>query len=155
MITYLIRSVFVICGVVATSNCFASTALTSTVNEYFEVYQQRKDFNSFMAFYSENAVLKDVVYELEVAGKGNIAEFFDWSRGSFSAAGDGPILSVNSHFIDGNSVVTRGVFHRFSFNGKEMGPWDFIILQRFDQHGLIEYQEDWINYSPKQIQVGE
>lgn len=151
----LIRHAWLLFGLLLGGNSVASTLIESRVDEYFETYQQRQDFSAFMAFYAEDAVLKDIVYEIEVSGKGNIAEFFDWSRGSFSVADDGPILSVNSHFIDGNSVVTRGVFHSFSFNGKEMGPWDFIILQRFDQHGLIEYQEDWINYLPKQIQVGE
>ncbi|MCB1055435.1 MAG: nuclear transport factor 2 family protein [Acidobacteria bacterium] len=122
---------------------------------YFDVYAERSDFDRFMSFYADDAYLKDVVYGNEVRGKENIRRFFDWNGGNFKAVGPGPALTIEAQIVSGEIVVTRGVFNRFEYGGKVLGPWEFVIWQQFNESGEIIRQEDWINYSPKEIHVGE
>ncbi len=116
---------------------------------YFEVYKQRKNFEQFISFYSEDAVVEDLVYGHIAVGKEQIAAFFDWNKGDFSAAEKGDILQIEAQLVSDLEVVTKGTFKRFTYFGEELGPWRFVIYQRFNSQGKIEAQEDWINYTPK------
>ncbi|MFC0116511.1 nuclear transport factor 2 family protein [Pseudoalteromonas xiamenensis] len=133
----------------------ANDSLQSTVDAYFSTYAKRTDFETFMAFYAEEAILKDVVYGYVAKNKAQIASFFDWSSGQFSTLDSQPTLTITQQMINQHSVVTKGTFNAFSFNGKTMGPWEFVIWQEFNASGKIVLQEDWINYTPKKIMVGE
>lgn len=129
--------------------------IQKSIDNYFNTYAQRKDFDKFMNFYANNAQLKDIIYGNELVGKASIRAFFDWDRGQFHTQSGGPVLSIHSQVISGNNVVTRGVFEKFIFNGQTLGPWQFILWHTFNDQGKISYQEDWINYSPKKILIGE
>lgn len=133
----------------------ANEALQSTVDAYFSTYAKRTDFEAFMAFYAEDAKLNDVIYGHVAENKTQIASFFDWSSGQFSTLDSQPTLTITQQMINQHSVVTKGTFNAFSFNGKTMGPWEFVIWQEFNASGKIVLQEDWINYTPKKIMVGE
>lgn len=132
----------------------STTSVEDTARSYFEVYARRSDFDRFMNFYAQDAVVSDVIYGNEVAGKANIREFFDWERGGFRVVKPGPILEVETQTISGNTVITRGAFKEFEYGGSKMGPWDFLISLQFNDVGKIIRQEDWINYTPKKILIG-
>ena len=132
----------------------ANHSVEQLAKAYFQTYAARIDFDSFMSFYADDAVLLDVVYEQTVAGKANIARFFDWSRGDFKRVAHGPILTVSKQLVSGNTVVTQGTFNAFVYNQQQLGPWAFIMWHEFDVDGKITHQQDWINYSPKKILLG-
>lgn len=132
----------------------SSVSIEETARTYFEVYAQRSDFERFMNFYASDAVVRDIIYGNEVAGKDDIRKFFDWERGGFKVVTPGPILEVETQVVSGRTVITRGAFKQFEYDGNRMGPWKFLIWQRFDDTGQVIYQEDWINYTPKKILIG-
>ncbi|MCB1645773.1 MAG: nuclear transport factor 2 family protein [Pseudomonadales bacterium] len=132
-----------------------SSALKGTALSYFGVYARRSDFEKLMSFYAPDAVLEDIVYGNVATGKTEIRKFLDWNRGTFSIPDAGLALVVKDQKITGNTVITRGTFNPFEYNGKAMGPWEFVIWQEFDDARQIVHQEDWINYTPKQILIGE
>ena len=121
---------------------------------YFETYSARKDFDKFIGFYAEEAILKDIVYGVELKGIKEISEFFDWSRGSFKLAESGGILEITSQIVSENKVITEGRFEEFYYADKKMGPWEFVIWQEYNASGKIVKQNDWINYTPKKILIG-
>jgi hypothetical protein len=134
--------------------CSAEADTQGAVNEYFDTYAHRKDFDKFMAFYTKQAILKDVVYGVELHGRKEIRNFFDWSRGEFKTVSPGPILRITSHVISSNIAISRGIFEEFDYNKERLGPWEFVIWQEFNDSGKIVRQDDWINYSPKKILIG-
>lgn len=134
----------------ACANARGQNDVAATVEQYFATYAARKDFAKLMAFYSQNAVLDDLVYGHLANGQQQIKAFYDWSVGDFYVIDNKPALEITAQIISGNQVTTRGIFNQFSYQGKVMGPWRFIIWQEFNQDGKITYQEDWINYTPKQ-----
>lgn len=123
--------------------------------QYFEVYAKRSNFAEFMSFYAEKAQFSDFLLDVNLTGKPQISNFFDWSRGDFKVVDKGPTLLVEEQLVSGQTVVTNGKFRRFVFNGKTLGPWQFSIRQTFSDKGKITQQQDWINYSPKKILIGE
>lgn len=135
---------------------FASSSpdIKAISQQYFKTYSQRSDFEKFMSFYTEEVVLDDLIYGFKATGKKHLTEFFNWPYGNFKVIGNKPALVISSQVIDGLKVSTTGVFNRFEYMGKEMGPWRFIIYQEFNQAGKIKYQEDWINYTPRDNFLG-
>jgi len=134
--------------------CSAEADTQDVVNEYFDTYAHRQDFDKFMDFYAKEAMLKDVVYGVELHGRQEISKFFDWHRGEFKTVSPGPILRITSHLISSNIAISRGIFEEFDYNKERLGPWEFIIWQEFNESGKIVRQDDWINYSPKKILIG-
>ncbi|MEM7586912.1 MAG: hypothetical protein AAF560_26210, partial [Acidobacteriota bacterium] len=49
---------------------------------------------------------------------------------------------------EGRTAVARGYFTAFTFDGQPLGPWRFMIALEFSGAGLIQRQEDFINYPP-------
>lgn len=79
-------------------------------------------------------------------------DFYDWQKGDFDRLNNQYILQLESLVVDGNSAVAQGAFLPFKFNGKKMGPWDFVIWLEFDEQGKVISQRDWINYSQNEAQ---
>lgn len=127
--------------------------LLAKAEAYYRLYAERTDFDAFMAFYAENAELRDMGYGSHLQSKAAIADFFDWNRGDVTVL-EGASLSVDNHVVQGNTVVTRGHFTRFMYRDVQMGPWYFVIWLEFDDKGQIVRQTDWINYTPKEQFVG-
>ncbi|MGB3725629.1 MAG: nuclear transport factor 2 family protein [Glaciecola sp.] len=128
------------------------TRINELASAYFEVYRQRTDFEQFMSFYATNAIFEDIVQNKRFDGKPAIRAFLNWQQGEFSVIGGSteqaspPILSVHKQVVQGQTAITQGVFHAFTYNGKTMGPWMFVIVQEFNAQGKIMKQSDWINY---------
>lgn len=122
--------------------------------DYFDVYAQRRDFSRLMDFYADNAVLEDIVYGNHLKNKQEIKAFLNWPGGEFKVLDNKQALTITNQVIQGHSVVTRGHFNTFEFNGNKMGPWRFVIWLDFDQHGRIIRHQDWINYTPRKQFLG-
>lgn len=129
------------------------TEIKFLAEQYFSLYAERKQFDSFLDMYSDDIVLEDLVYGNRVVGKKALSKFFRWNSGDVELL-EPVTLYVTSQVVDGYTVITRGHFTRFKFNGNEMGPWRFVIWLEFDEFGKISKQFDWINYTPKDAFLG-
>lgn len=131
-----------------------SRATETVATAYFQTYAERRDFDKFMAFYADDAVLEDIVYGHIAGNKKEISEFFDWNRGDVKLLKPSVSLVVEQQAVDGNEVVTAGYFTPFLFNGDSLGPWRFVIWQNYNNEGKIRRQSDWINYTPRSMLEG-
>lgn len=125
--------------------------LAKVVEKYIKTYQQRADFDGMMDFYDNQAQLEDMVYGHKAGSKAEIKAFFNWSQDNFEVLDGKPAITIEETLIDDNSkkVVISGVFNRFRYMQKNMGPWRFSTRLHFNQANKIIYQQDWINYTPK------
>ncbi|MDP2562213.1 nuclear transport factor 2 family protein [Psychrobium sp. 1_MG-2023] len=128
--------------------------LKAVSEEYFSVYATRTDLKRLMSFYAEDAQLFDIIYGNHLEGQKQISDFFAWDQGQFKLIDGNRVLTVTQHIVDKDTVVTEGVFNAFEFNGQTMGPWLFIIIQKFDVNNKIIKQTDWINYTPRSQFLG-
>lgn len=132
---------------------FAAEAnIRETATELFDTFKQRKDFAQFLTFYDKNVQFEDVFYKVKLSNKMQFRDFYDWQKGDFDRLNNQYILQLESLVVDGNSAVAQGAFLPFKFNGKKMGPWDFVIWLEFDEQGKVISQRDWINYSQNEAQ---
>ncbi len=130
--------------------------LKKVASDYFTTYQKRSDFKKFMSFYAHDAQLDDLVYGHLAQNKKQIAAFFDWNRDDVEVLDGKKTFTIEHQVINKQLVITKGLFNRFKYNGKVMGPWRFVMWHKFDDNNKIIYQEDWINYTPKKdFLVGE
>lgn len=142
-------------GLIPLSQAEESAPLADVAKDYFDTYAARQDFTRFIDFYASDAAVVDVIGNDKVQGVEAIAAFFDWRRGDFQRAIEGPILIVTHQLISGNTVITRGQFNAFVYNGEPLGPWDFLIWQVYDDAQQIQQQHDWINYTPGKTILGD
>ncbi|MDC8004006.1 lipocalin-like domain-containing protein [Aureisphaera galaxeae] len=115
------------------------------VSGYFETYQERKDFSSFMEYYDDSIVLIDIINGDSIAGKEALSNFFNWHNPSLKGLSDDALI-VETQTIEGNRVVTSGYFTEFEWNDTKFEAMDFIIVHVFNDDFKIIEQIDWINY---------
>lgn len=137
---------FFLCFIVSCQQV-SNVETKNTAEQYFEIYAERQNFEAFMNYYAENAMLEDIVSGEQFNGIDEIKSFFDWHKGDFVMPNEGRLLSISKQLIQDNTVITQGEFHGFTYNGRELGPWAFVIVQEFDKQQRIVKQSDWINYS--------
>ena len=128
--------------------------IETVAKQYFTVYAERQNFEKLLSFYDEKADLEDLGYGHHAKSKQEIEQFFAWNDGKFSLVNKGPALVVQKQVVDGNKTVTEGYFTKFTYNGKTMGPWRFLIWLEFNEQGKIIRHVDWINYTPKEDFIG-
>ena len=117
----------------------------STIEAYYQTYQERDDFEKFLNFYAEDMVLEDVILGEKISGKAAFAEFFDWSNPNFSKT-DSSTLIIESQIIDERQVLTKGYFTPFKWGDTVVEAMHFATILTFDEMGKIKKQVDWINY---------
>lgn len=122
--------------------------------EYFDTYKQRDDFEQLLSFYADELAFEDVFYQVKPSNKDQFSSFYDWNKGKFDRLENEHILTLDSLVVDNRQAVAKGSFLKFSYNGKTMGPWSFVIWLEFDQQGKIIKQQDWINYSQQSASKG-
>lgn len=144
--------IFLFTGCTSTRN--NHTDLFEIVDDYFNVYSQRTDFERLMYFYDNNVQFEDIVYGNIFKNKKEVREFLAWDRGEFKILSDDRALTVTKQVIEKNTVVTQGFFHKFSYDGQVLGPWLFVIVQEFNSQNKIIKQTDWINYTPRENFLG-
>lgn len=148
---FLLFFILILSGCSNSVNISNKNTFISHADAYFNTYAQRQNFTQFIEFYAEDAVLEDMVFGHKAQGKDQITAFFNWSAGNFAVLDDQLVLVVEDKIVDSTTrtVVARGVFNRFNYASRELGPWRFLIVLKFDEKGKIIYQQDWINYTPK------
>ncbi len=157
-----LKSVFLILGLYTTACTMQPNAsqeakqlnLKKITEHYFELYKERENFEEFMEFYDENAVLEDIVYGNYIESKSKIAAFLNWHDVNFSSGSVAQTLVIQKQVFDNNIVVTEGYFTPFAYAGSDMGPWRFVIWLEFDQNNKIVRHVDWINYTPRANYLG-
>ncbi|MCF2856933.1 nuclear transport factor 2 family protein [Pseudoalteromonas sp. SMS1] len=125
--------------------------ISAVVNQYLTTYQARDNFEHFLSFYDDEVVLEDMLYGVKATNKKAFSAFFNWQAGDFKVLNGKQTFEVSQIVIDDEqrTVVVSGVFNPFSFNEQKLGPWRFTTVLKFNQAGLIVYQQDWINYFPR------
>lgn len=115
------------------------------VNEYYQVYAQRSDFDYFLSFYADSMELKDYVAGEHITGKTAFEEFIDWNNPDFSLI-DSVALVIDNLILDGNKCVATGYFTPFRWGENEFSAMHFTTILTFNNDGKIILHEDWINY---------
>ncbi|SFD13434.1 hypothetical protein [Pseudoalteromonas denitrificans] len=128
--------------------------LAQVVEDYFIIYSERNDFEGLMSFYANNAQFEDMIYGNSLKNKAEIRNFLAWDKGEFKVLSTEQALTVTKQVLGDKTAVTEGFFHAFSYDGKKLGPWLFIIVQEFDSNNKIIKQVDWINYTPRSNFLG-
>lgn len=136
-------------------NAVAKPNYEVIANAFFQTYKERTQFDKFLTFYADDMIFEDVFYRVKLKNKEQFSEFYDWHKGDFDRLANQHILRLDNVVVEHEQIVARGEFLRFSYNGKEMGPWPFVIWLEFDEHGKIIKQQDWINYSQTTTKKGE
>ncbi len=130
---------FLSCGRVEDKN------IAKAVEEYYDTFRERKDFDKFMSFYADEVILEDVVNADRIEGKRALTAFFDWNNPDFEK-GSTDALVIYEQIIDGNKAVTRGYFTEFFWGGTEFEAMHFVTILTFNESGKIIKHIDWINY---------
>lgn len=147
------RIVLILLSVVLFAGCASvskeSSGLANVINDYFDTYDKRSDFEYLMSFYDEKATLQDIIYGNDIKGKKQIKNFLAWDQGEFSTLSQNGVLTITNQAIDNNIVITQGFFHAFTFNKQKLGPWRFVMIHEFNDEQKIIKQTDWINYTPR------
>ncbi len=117
------------------------------VDDYYQTYADRQDFEKFLTFYDSSMVLEDMIYGNRVEGIDNFRAFFDWPNPNFELR-DSVALVVTDQIFSSNEVVTIGYFTPFSWGGLEVEAMHFTTILTFNTEGKIIKHVDWINYPP-------
>ncbi|KZN51871.1 nuclear transport factor 2 family protein [Pseudoalteromonas luteoviolacea] len=138
-------------GCVSTTTELNHSRLTKLTEDYIKAYQARSDFQYFLSLYAESVVLEDMMYGHKVQNKRQLASFFNWDKEPIRVLDSKKTISIEQTIIsvEEQTVVLRGQFNPFVYGGESLGPWRFTTVLRFNQQGLINYQQDWINYFPR------
>jgi len=120
-------------------------SIRQEVEEYYQTYQQREDFQRFLSFYSDDVVLEDMISGDKIEGKSALAEFFNWDTPGFQKTEDQALI-ITEQIIEGNKVVTKGYFTPFQWGETRFEAMHFTTLLTFNEQGKIIKHVDWINY---------
>ncbi|MBQ4837383.1 nuclear transport factor 2 family protein [Pseudoalteromonas luteoviolacea] len=143
--------IVILVGCTSTKTKDSELSLNEVVENYIKVYQARSDFERFLAFYSDDVVLEDMLYGYKTTTKQQLGDFFNWNAEQVHVLDSNKTFSVEQTIIsqEQGTAVLRGTFNLFSYNGQQLGPWRFTTVLKFNDAGLIYYQQDWINYYPR------
>ncbi|WP_422351465.1 nuclear transport factor 2 family protein [Flagellimonas sp.] len=115
------------------------------VAEFFKVFNKRQDFERFLDFYNDTAVLEDIINGDRIEGKQALRSFFDWSNPDFELVEESSLV-VKEITVDDNRVVVSGYFTPFKWGDTEFEAMHFTTLLTLNESGKIIKQVDWINY---------
>lgn len=118
---------------------------TETLQVFYKTYSDRKDFEAFMAYYDEDAVLEDMVNGDKIIGKKSLRQFFDWHNPEYKPLEDESVV-VTSTVVEGNRAVATGFYGRFQWGSNQFGRMQFTTILTFNEAGKIIKHIDWINY---------
>lgn len=119
--------------------------IKSITTEFYEVYKVRMDSKRFLEFYSDSAILEDMINGDRVVGRQALEKFFDWSNPDFQLV-EKEALVVKDIFVAGHVAIIYGYFTPFKWGGLEFEAMHFTTQLDFDAEGKIIKQVDWINY---------
>ena len=148
--TYNSITLLCVLSILFLSNCSSRTNeqkvnIAPIVQDYYKVYQDRNDFQRFLAFYDDNIVLEDIILGEKMEGMLAFKRFFDWGNPNFSKT-DSLTLIIKDQIIKGNTAVTSGYFTPFIWGDTTFEAMYFNTILTFNAGGKIQKQVDWINY---------
>ena len=120
--------------------------LKQTVEAYFNTYAERTDFDKFMSFYAENAMLDDVVFGSKSEGKDSIRNYLNWDSGDVVFDTTKSFVDIDKIAIGQNTASVEGHFAPFTYQGKEYDSWRFTTWLTFNKDNKISLHVDYINY---------
>lgn len=137
----------VLCGLLfmALFSCNKNVDLAKITDDFYRTYNDRKDHEKFMGFYSDNVVLEDIVNGDSIDGRQKLSSFFDWNNENYSAL-EPNTLVVFDKLFDKDKAIIQGYFSRFKWGDFEIKRMHFITILTFNKKGKIVKQVDWINY---------
>ncbi len=129
----------------------------NTAQAYFEVYQQREDWDSLLTFYREDIYFKDANLNFEAEGIEAFKDFYNWPDTSFrKIVSDQKHLVLQTMLVQDSVVVGQGRLSPFFWHNElQEWPEDFTIWLYFDQDMKIYRQIDWVRYPTWMIQSFE
>lgn len=128
-----------------------------TALAYFEVYQQREDWDSLLTFYRDDIRFKDANLSFEAEGIEAFKDFYNWPDTSFrKIVPDQKHLVLQTMLVQDSVVVGQGRLSPFFWHNElQEWPEDFTIWLYFDQNMKIYRQIDWVRYPTWLIQSFE
>lgn len=131
----------------ATSTKQQKPSIKDIVTRYYSVYAQRADFDTFIDFYANDAVLTDVIQHITIEGKPALIQFFDWNNPAFKKQAKVALI-IHEQIISAknNQIVTSGEFTPFLWQGKPYPAMQFTTILTLNTQGKIIKQTDWIDY---------
>ncbi|BDS11557.1 nuclear transport factor 2 family protein [Aureispira anguillae] len=131
-----------------------SNSIEKTIEEYYQVFNQRQEFERFLDFYDKNIILEDIINGDSIVGKQNLKDFLDWSNPGFERLTENSLVVVDK-IIDKNNAVIKGYFTAFKWGGKLFEAMHFTTILTFGKSGKIIKQVDWVNYPSTLINYNE
>ena len=129
--------------------CYACTTPTSTiqpqVDTFIRLYEERADFDAFLALYDEDMVLEDIITGYRLEGREQFAEFFNWPDERFQKRAEKTFI-IEHTIVEGNRATVKGYFTPFIWDGKEVEAMQFVTILTFNDAGKIIKHVDWVNY---------
>ena len=126
----------------------------NTVDNFFETFNMRQEFDKFLGFYAEDVVLEDMINGDRVVGKEQLRNFFDWDNPDLKIIGPNSLV-VSEKIIEQNKAVVKGYFTKFLWQGTEFEAMHFTTILTFNEAGKIIKQIDWINYPTTLVNYNE
>ena len=128
-----------------------------TALAYFEIYQQREDWDSLLSFYRDDIRFKDANLSYEAEGIEALKDFYNWPDTSIrKIMHEQKHLVLETMMVEDSVVVGRGRINPFFWNNElQEWPGDFTIWLYFDKNMKISRQIDWVRYPAWMIQSFE
>jgi hypothetical protein len=139
-------TLYILIGIILCSCAFESeNNLEEIVDDFYQTYSERQDFDKFIDFYDESILLKDMINGDSIAGKEELKIFFDWNNPDFEKNDISSVI-VNEKIVHDNKIVIQGYFTSFKWRDTKFEAMHFATVLTFNKAGKIIEQVDWINY---------
>ena len=126
--------------------------LLEVVAEYITTYQERKDWDKLLSFYSDSLYFLDINMQMEFTDKAGFMSFYDWPNPNFrKLSPDQKSFLVEDIIVKDRTAVIKGRFQPFYWKD-DLREWTdlFTIWLHFNEDLKIIRQYDFIKY-PKQF----
>ncbi len=131
-----------------------TSLVENTTDQFYQTFNERQDFEKFLSFYAEEAILEDIVNGDRIEGKEALKNFFDWTNPDFQLLEDNSLV-VSEQIIQNNKAVVQGYFTPFKWGTAEFEAMHFTTILSFNEEGKIIKQVDWINYPATLVNYNE
>lgn len=141
-------------GLVYYSCSSTESGIDKIVENYYETFNKRQDFEQFLSFYDEKIILEDIINGDRIIGKKELSDFFDWNNPNFKSI-DSNTLIIEEIIIHNNTSVVKGYFSKFQWGASEFEAMHFTSILTFNTSKKIIKQVDWINYPSTLVNYDE
>lgn len=118
-----------------------------TAEDFYQTYADRKDLNKLMGFYSESTTYIDAVPQINIEGKENIQNQYNWTDPSYKIHPQFPkTVKINQMISNDSIVIVSGIYNPYYYNGKLINKMQFNSWLYFNKDGKIEKQVEWVQY---------